>query len=307
MSDPIIITTKIGEQDASTLLWNGGYVLPAGANFFLGFIVLILGHTIGRQIKAGPKVKWFDKIVQYANASSVTTMALTFLLFSMGCTLVYSGLFGPANLMSLHFDPLAAGVGDITQWFVVNALPKIGSSQYNFYHWIFPVIAVLLTHPLVLVATSYFQGFESSAANTIGFTGLIITLLNILTYTHPNTTGWYLYIIGAMLLTLFDAYMSYAARENGGPVTYIAPFVPIVYEGAILIILGVGSYSTAKYTMDVTYIWLQCVLTFLCIVFSLFFAFAGKFKVAKATAAETAANKAKSSKSASFGGSTSKN
>lgn len=299
MSDPIVITSKIGEQDASTLLWNGGYVLPAGANFFLGFIVLILGHTIGRQIKTGQKVRWMDKLVQYANASSVTTMALTFLLFSMGCALVYSGLFGPANMMSLHFDPLAAGVGDITQWFVVNALPKIGTSQYNFYHWIFPVIAVLLTHPLVLMATSFFQGFESTAANTIGFTGIIVTVLNVLTYVHPNTTGWYMYIIGAMLLTIFDAYMSYASRENGGPVTYIAPFVPIVYEVAIMIILTVGSYSSALYTMDVTYIWLQCVLTFLCIVFSLFFAFAGKFKVAKATSAETAANK-KSSKSATF-------
>lgn len=291
MTDPIVYATKAGEQDASTLLWNGGYVLPAAGNFILGFIVLIMGQTIARRMKTGQKIRWIDRAVQYANASSVTVMALAFLFFAIGCALVYSGLFGPANMMSLHFDPLAAGMGDIKQWFVQNALPKIGKSQYNFFHWIFPVIAVLLTQPIVLAATAYFNGFEDNGANTLVVTGLITTVLHVLTYVHPNTTGWYLYMVGALALTFLDAWMIYGGREAAGAPTMIAPGIPIIYEAAILIILAVGSYSSQLYTMDVTYIWLQVVLTTLCIVFSAFFTWGGYYKVARATKDEATANK----------------
>jgi len=289
MSDIIIPAPKVGEQDASTLLWNGGYVLPAAANYIVAFILLIMAYVFTRRLKANNTRK-IDNIMRMASLPAVTTMCLAFLWLATACALIYSGVFGPANLVSLHVDPAAVGI-DITQFYVQNALPKIGTSQYNFFPWIYPMIATLLSEAFVFMAAGYFNKFEDYAAGVVGVTAIIVGILNLLTYTHINTTGWYLYIVGAMCLTIFDSVMIYMSREVIGIPTGIAAAVPFITQVVITVQLAVGSYSTAKYTMDVTMIWLQSTLGAWYILVTLFFMFAAYYTVAKVGAEKTKENK----------------
>lgn len=274
MSDLIIHDDKTGQQEVSTIRWNGGYAFTAAASYIFGFIFLILGHLFRRVwLNKSSKWKYINAAIQYASLPAIIGVVFAFLFVGMGATLCYAGWFGPADMVSLHVDKDALGAGTLANWFVVNALPMKGNN--NFYPWYFPVAAVFFSLVPLTMGCAYFNRLEIESVLAFGGGAFFIAFMDYLTFVSLNFTGWYVYIIGSVLFMAFNSFMLWSYREAIGWGTGIASVVPFIYGSAILILAAVGSYSAHLYYADVIYIWLSAVLPTLLIFIGATFLFLG--------------------------------
>lgn len=275
MEDTIIHCTKDGEQNVSTILWIGGYALSASACYITAFIVLLLGHIARRVAAKDKKGRWrvTDWAIQYASLPAIIAMAYAFIFIGTASLLVYGGWFGPANMVSLHVDPAASSITDLSKWFVQNSLPKQG--HLNFFPWYFPVFTGLFSIAFVSMAAAYFNRLETESALTFFTAGVVIAILNFLSFVSANTVGWYLFVIGSTLVAIFNTVMLIAYSEAGGKGVWFASTFPLGYHILQVVLVCTGSYSAHLYYTDVTFIWMAVGFPIFCLAFSAFYIWGG--------------------------------
>jgi hypothetical protein len=277
MTDPVIHGIGVGENIAATSAWTWAYVLPAILYTVIGFVLFLASHMIGRRISASLSETYAQKLVAYANLPACVILACSMFMFMLACVFVYVGFYGPANLISQHFDTEAPGMGDFTQWYPVNALPKYKTNQYAFYHWIYPMAVLAFTLMFVNPACSFFAREGYVTAAIVSFVGGVQAFLTLLAYLNNGTNAWYLLLFGCEIFALFNGVIIYLQREGQGYVLAGAVLFPFVYQTLFTITFSIAAYSSMLYTADVMFVWQVMFSSGFVIVFALYFIFLGPY------------------------------